>query len=55
MNQETVKAGLVAIALIGNIALGLLFPDVRQLAIGNLGVAIGGYLGQLKPENDKKV
>lgn len=53
-NQESVKAGLVAIALIGNIAIGFIFADARMIALTNCGVAIGGYLGQLTPKKEEK-
>lgn len=46
MNKDVIHGGIVAIAVIGSLALGFINPDkLGNLAIGLAGTAVGGYYG----------
>lgn len=53
MTPERGKLILVIVAILGNIAIGAFYPDARQLALANLGVAIGGYFGNLETRSGR--
>ena len=46
MNKDIIHGGIVAIAVVGSLALGFINPDkLGNLAIGLAGTAVGGYYG----------
>lgn len=51
MNSEMIQGGIVAIAVIGSLALGFMNPkELGNLAIGLAGTAVGGFYGLQQSE-----